>query len=69
VFGLGKLLQPSLMFAGKARSLPKSRAPERYFTWVGSALKIKYKARLERLVRDKHTTLLRKFVNYGRKRF
>jgi hypothetical protein len=31
-------LQPSLMFVGKARSLPNSGAPERYFIRVGSAL-------------------------------
>jgi hypothetical protein len=29
VFVLGKLYQPSLMFVGEARSLPKSGAPER----------------------------------------
>ncbi len=28
--------QPSPMFVGKARSLPKSGTLERYFTWVGS---------------------------------
>jgi hypothetical protein len=33
------------MFVGKARSLPLSRAPERYFTWVGSGLTCKHKTR------------------------
>jgi hypothetical protein len=32
----GKPFQPSLMFVGKARSLPQSGAPERCFTPVGS---------------------------------
>ncbi len=32
----GEPFQPSLMFHGKARSLPKRGAPERCFTWVGS---------------------------------
>jgi hypothetical protein len=38
VFVTGKHLQPCLMFAGKARRIPKSGAPERCFTRVGSGL-------------------------------
>jgi hypothetical protein len=34
----GRPLQPILMLGGKARSLPKSGVPERYFTQVGSDL-------------------------------
>ncbi len=53
------------MFEGKARSLPKSGAPERCFTRVGSGLTCEYQARLENLVRDKPSNLLKKSVNYG----
>ncbi len=34
MFVPGKHFKPSLMFVGIARSLPKSRAPERRFTQV-----------------------------------
>ncbi len=53
VFVPGRSRQPSLMFIGKARNLPYSRA----------------RKRLERLARDKHFSLLRAFSNYGRKKF
>jgi hypothetical protein len=36
VLVLGKPFQPSLMFAGKARGLPQSGAPERGFIWAGT---------------------------------
>jgi hypothetical protein len=42
VFVLGKLIQYSLMFADKVRSLPKSEAPEKYFPYVGSGLTLKH---------------------------
>ncbi len=54
---------------GKARSLPLSEAPEMSFTWVGSGRTHKYLTKLEMLVKDKYSTLLRTFVNYGRKKF
>ncbi len=38
-------------------------------TWVGSSFTLKHKARLERLASDKHSRLLQKLVNYGRKKF
>jgi hypothetical protein len=57
------------MFVGKASDLPKSGATEKCFTWVGHGLARKHWTRLERLARDKHPSLLRKSVNYGRKRF
>ncbi len=50
VFVPGKPFQPYLMFAGKARSLPQSGAPEKSFTWVGSGLTCKHSTRLERHV-------------------
>ncbi len=54
MFDPGKLLQPSLMFAGVVKSLPQSAAPERCFTQIGSG----------KLARDEHFSLLRKSVNY-----
>ncbi len=37
-----KLLQPSLMFVGKAMSLPMSVASEKGLSWVGSGLACKH---------------------------
>jgi len=56
------------MFVGKARSLPKNEAPERCFTWLSSSLAYKQQTRLERLARDKHSSLLQKFVIYVQKK-
>jgi hypothetical protein len=53
------------MFAGKARSLHWSGAPEK----VGSSLTCKHFTRLERLSRDKHSGLLQKPLNYSHKKF
>jgi hypothetical protein len=47
---------------------PRVGSPERGFTRVGSSLSRKHQTRLERLGRDKYTSLFRKFVNYGRKK-
>ncbi len=55
------------MFVGEARSLPWREAPERSFTQVGSGLTRKHYTRLERLAKDKHSSLLQKSVNYGQK--
>jgi hypothetical protein len=57
------------MFVGKARSIPYNGAPERCFIWLSSSLAYKQQTRLERLFTDKHASLLRKFVNYGQKKF
>ncbi len=57
------------MFVDKARSPPLSGAPEICFTWVGSCLTRKHCTMLERFARDIHFSLLRKFVNYDRKKF
>jgi hypothetical protein len=57
------------MFEGEAKSLPKSGAPERCFTQVGSDLNCKHQTRLEKLARDEHSSLLRKSVIYGQKSF
>ncbi len=53
VFVPGKPFKPSLVFVGKARSLPYSRAPKRCFTQVG-LWPYPQTSRLERLARDKH---------------
>jgi hypothetical protein len=37
--------------------------------WVGPGLARKHWTRLEKLARDKHSSLLRKSVNYGRNKF
>ncbi len=69
MFAPGKSFQPCLIFGSKARAYP-SEAPFRCST-LGYApgLTHKHKTRLGRLARDKHSSLLRKSVNYGRKKF
>jgi len=52
----------------KARSLPKSGAPDRCFTLEGSGLTLKHLTRLERPAREEHSSLLQTFVNYGLKK-
>jgi hypothetical protein len=52
------------MFAGKATSLAYRECSTR----VGSGLKQKHYNRLERLVRDKHSSLFLPFVIYKEKR-
>ncbi len=48
------------MFVGKARSLTKSGTHER----EGSCITCEYYIRLERLARDKHSSLIGTFLNY-----
>jgi hypothetical protein len=69
MFVPGKLFQPSLMFVGKTGAYP-SEAPFRCST-LGYApgLIHKLQTRLEKLARNKCSSLLRKFVNYGCKKF
>jgi hypothetical protein len=38
-------------------------------TWIGSGLTRNNWIRLERIVRDKHSSLVKKIVNYVRKKF
>jgi hypothetical protein len=66
LFAPSKPFQRSLMFVGKDRSLPYSRAPERFFNWEGSCFTSKH---LAKACRDKHSCLLWTFVNNGRKKF
>ncbi len=42
---------------------------KRCFTWLGLGLAYKQQTRLERFARNKHSSLLRKSVNYGQKKF
>jgi hypothetical protein len=69
VFAPSNPFQPGLMFVGKVKSQPERGSSFRYSTWVGYSLSHTYKARLERLVSEKHSSLLRTFVNYERKKF
>ena len=61
MFVPGKPYQPSLMFAGKGFQVLHSR--------VGSLPHLQTLAKLERLTKDEHSSLLRKSVNYRRKSF
>jgi hypothetical protein len=68
MFVLGKPFHLNLMFVGEARRLPYSGTPERRFTRVGSGLTRKHLCKLERLDWDKHSSLLRKSLNYSCKK-
>jgi hypothetical protein len=63
VFVIDKSFQPSLAFVGKARPYP--RAEKLKYTSLG----FPYKdwSKLERLVKDKLSSFLRKLINYDRK--
>jgi hypothetical protein len=61
MFVRGNRFRPSLMLARKAE-------PTRV-KYPSCALTRKHKPRLERLARDKRSSLLRTSVNYGRKKF
>jgi hypothetical protein len=69
VFVPGKFFQPSLMFVGKPGAYPIEE-PFRCCT-LGKAPSLAHKQQtwLERIARDKHSSLLQKFVTYGRKEF
>jgi hypothetical protein len=65
----GRPFLPNLMFVGRARSQPFCGVPERCFTNVLSSFAHIHSARLERLTRDKQSSLLQTFVNYDCQRF
>ncbi len=67
MFVPGKAFQPSLMFAGKAEYL--SEAQRCSILGQAPGLTQKHKTRLESLAKDEHSSLLRKTVNCGRKKF
>jgi hypothetical protein len=58
-----------LMFMVKASSLTESGVSFRCSNRIGSGPNRKHKTRLERLIREKRSSILRKFVNYGCKKF
>jgi len=53
----------------EASGLPYNGTPERCFSHIGSGLIRKHYTRLQRLAMDKQTSILRKSVNYDRKKF
>jgi hypothetical protein len=56
------------MYVGQAVTYP-SEALFRFFTlWQAPGLAHKHYIRMERLDRDKHSSLLQKFVNYKQKK-
>ncbi len=65
MFVPGKPFQPSLMFAGKARAYPIEAHFRCYTVGQVPGLSHKHPTRLERLARDKHSSLLQKSVNCG----
>ncbi len=68
MFVPGMLLQPSLILLGEARSLTQSGAGEMCFTRVGYGLTCKHWTMLERLSRNKHSSLitdLKRFISFG----
>ncbi len=68
MFALGKPFQPSvIMFVGKARSLPYSGAPERFFTWFG-AFPVNAILSCEGLPGTNSLAYLKKFVTYDCKK-
>ncbi len=61
-----KLFQPRLIFADEAWVLPQGGVPD---IVIGSGLTHKHKTKWEKLAMDKHSGLLRIFVNYSRNFF
>jgi hypothetical protein len=57
------------MFVGKAEDHPIEESFRCSALGQAPGLALKQKTRLERLARDKNSSLLRKFVNYGREKF
>ncbi len=67
MFNPGKPFQSGLLFAGMAEAFP-SEAPLRCSTLGYAPGFTRKHTRLEMFARDKHSSLLRKFVNYGCKK-
>ncbi len=61
--------QSSLTFAGNTRSLSKKEASERSYNWVAPALPTNFKAWLERVSKDKPSSLLGLIVSDEGKQF
>jgi hypothetical protein len=70
VFFPGKPLQASLMFAGKAKSLPKRTTFQFLIPWKASGFTLIHKTKFERLAKVEQSSSLRiAFVNYGQIKF
>ncbi len=69
MFVTGKLFQPSLMFAGKAEAYLSEVTLRCSTLGETPGFTHKHQTRLEKLARDKYTTLLQTFINYGQKSF
>jgi hypothetical protein len=69
VFVPGKLFQPSLIFEGKSGACPISIVSKRRVTRVASGFICKHLTRMDKIAKSKHSSLLRKFLNYVRKKF
>ena len=59
----------SLAYCLWARPGAYPSASKRFVNRAGSCFTNKHETKVERLVRDKHSSLLRTFVNYGHKKF
>jgi hypothetical protein len=62
VFVTSKSFQHSLMFVSEARAYPRVEHLKGVALGIGSGLTRKNNTRLERLVRDKHSSLLQTFL-------
>ncbi len=69
MFVPAKPSKPNLMFVGKARSLPQRATPDKMFHLGRLQPHSRTFIQLEKLAKDKHSSLLQKFVNYGQKKF
>ncbi len=69
MFVPGKLFQLSVMIVGKAGAYLAEALFRCSTLGYAPGLTHKHYTRLERLNRNKHSSLLRTFVNYGRKKF
>ncbi len=63
-----KLFHSNLIIESKAKNFTMRIETERCSTLVGSGLTFTLSTGLERVAKDKHSSLLQKFVNYGRKK-
>jgi hypothetical protein len=61
--------QSSLMFSGKAGTYPRVEQPKGALLGKALALPTNSRLGLKGLSRDKHISLLRKFINYELKKF
>ncbi len=69
MFVPGKPLQPSVMFTIKAEDYLNGAPLKKSTLILFNQGYPKHEARLEKLARDKHSSLLQRFVTYGRKKF